>query len=165
MKTDPFQLCRHWCIFQICCHIECSTFTASFFRIWNSSTGIPSPPLALFIVLLSNVHLTSHSRMSGFRWMITPSWLSEWMKSLSRVRLFANSWPPSSSVHGILQARILEWVAISFYRGSSQPRNWTCISCTGRRILYHLATWEASISPISFTSIIRQILNSLSTSL
>ena len=37
--------------------------------------------------------------------------------------------PPGSSVHGILQARILEWVAISFSRGSSQPRDWTCISC------------------------------------
>ena len=35
-------------VFQICWHIECSTFTASSFRIWNSSTGIPSPPLALF---------------------------------------------------------------------------------------------------------------------
>ena len=36
---------------------------------------------------------------------------------------------PGSSVHGILQARILEWVAISFSRGSSQPRDITCISC------------------------------------
>jgi len=34
----------------MCWHIECSTFTASSFRIWNSSTGIPSPPLALFVV-------------------------------------------------------------------------------------------------------------------
>ena len=57
-------------------HIECSTFTASSFRIWNSSTRIPSPPLALFIVMLSKAHLTSHSRMSGSRWVITPSWLS-----------------------------------------------------------------------------------------
>ena len=41
--------------------------------------------------------------------------------------------PPGSSVHGISQARILEWVAISFARGSSWPRDWTyisCISCT-----------------------------------
>ena len=53
-----------------------STFTASSFRIWNSSTGIPSPPLALFIVMLSKAHFTSHSRMSGSRWLITPSWLS-----------------------------------------------------------------------------------------
>ena len=50
--------------------------TASSFRIWNSSTGIPSPPLALFIVILPKAHLTSHSRMSGPRWMITPLWLS-----------------------------------------------------------------------------------------
>ena len=39
----------------------------SSFRIWHSSTGIPSPPLALFIVMLSKAHLTSHSRMSGSR--------------------------------------------------------------------------------------------------
>ena len=36
--------------------------------------------------------------------------------------------PPGSSVHGILQARILEWVAISFSRGSSRPRDWTQVS-------------------------------------
>ena len=45
MKTDLFQSCGHCWVFQICWHIECSTFTASSFRIWNSSTGIPSPPL------------------------------------------------------------------------------------------------------------------------
>ena len=57
-------------------HIECSTFTASSFRIWNSSAGIPSPPLALFTVMLPKDHLTSHSKMSGSRWMITALWLS-----------------------------------------------------------------------------------------
>ena len=46
-------------------------FTASSSRIWNSSTGIPSPPLALLIVMLPKSHLTSHSRMSGSRWVIT----------------------------------------------------------------------------------------------
>ena len=50
--------------------------------------------------------------------------------------------PPDSSVHGIFQARTLEWVAISFSRGSSQPRDQTCISCIGRWILYHCVTWE-----------------------
>ena len=46
--------------------------------------------------------------------------------------------PPGFSVHGILQARILDWVAISSSsRGSSQPRDWTCISCIGKWILYH----------------------------
>ena len=41
-----------WWVFQICWHIECSTFTASSFRISNGSAGIPSPSLALFIVML-----------------------------------------------------------------------------------------------------------------
>ena len=76
MKTDLFQSCGHCWVFQICWHIECSTFTASSFRIWNSLTGIPSPPLALFVVMLPKTHLTSHSRMSGARCVITPSWLS-----------------------------------------------------------------------------------------
>ena len=54
--------------------------------------------------------------------------------------------PPDSSVHGILQARILEGVANSFSRGPSQPRDWThmsWISCIHRWILYHYAIWEA----------------------
>ena len=55
---------------------------------------------------------------------------------------------PGSSAHGILQARILEWVAIFSSRGSSQPRDWicdSCVFCIGRQILYHWATWEAHI--------------------
>ena len=52
MKTNVFQSCGHCWVFQICWRIECSTFTASSFRIWNSSTGIPSPPLAFFPVML-----------------------------------------------------------------------------------------------------------------
>ena len=76
MKIDLFQSCGPCWAFQICWHIACSIFTASFFRIWNSSTGIPSPPLALFIVMLPKAHLTSHSRMSGSRWVSTTSWLS-----------------------------------------------------------------------------------------
>ena len=55
---------------------------------------------------------------------------------------------PGSSVHGILQARILEWVAISFSRGSSWPRDQTHIPCIGRQILSHWATWEAPFLPL-----------------
>ena len=76
MRTDLFQSCGHCWVFQTCWHVECSTFTASSFRIWNSSTGILSLPLALFIVMLPMAHLTSHSRMSDSGWVITPSWLS-----------------------------------------------------------------------------------------
>ena len=65
---------------------------------------------------------------------------------LSRVQLFATSWT-TAFCHGISQARILEWVAISFSRGSSRPRDQTpvsCVSCIGRWILYHCITWEAN---------------------
>ena len=44
--------------------------------------------------------------------------------------------PPGSSVHGISQVRILEWIAISFSRGSSLIKDWTCVSCISRQILY-----------------------------
>ena len=68
---------------------------------------------------------------------------------------------PGSSVHGIFQARILEWVAISFSRGSSQPRDLThisCVSCIIRWILYHCATcyvlgWPKSSFGFSHDSI------------
>ena len=50
-----------------------------------------------------------------------------------------NCSPPGSSVHGILQARILEWVAMASSRGSSRPRDWTWVSCTGRWVLYPLS--------------------------
>ena len=54
---------------------------------------------------------------------------------------------PGSSVHGVLHARVLEWVAISFCRGSSQFRDQTlisCVPCLGRQVLYHCAIWEDS---------------------
>ena len=54
--------------------------------------------------------------------------------------------PPGSSVQGIFQARIMEWVAISSSRGSFWPREWThisCVSCVDRRILYNGTTWES----------------------
>ena len=76
----PFPVLRSPLSFHICWHIECSTFTASSFRIWNNSTGIPSSPLVLFILMLPKAHLTSHSRMSGSRWVISSSWLSGFMK-------------------------------------------------------------------------------------
>ena len=56
--------------------VLCCTFTALSFSIWNSSAGIPWPPLALFVMMLPKGHLTSHSRISGSRWVITPLWLS-----------------------------------------------------------------------------------------
>ena len=79
MKTDLFQSCGYCWVVQICWHTKCSTFTT--FGIWNSLAGIPSPPLALFITMLPKAHLTLHSRMSGSRWVITPSQLSWSLRS------------------------------------------------------------------------------------
>ena len=55
---------------------------------------------------------------------------------------------PGSSVHAISQARTLEWAVIPFLRGSSQPKDRTCVSYTGRQVLYHRATREAKIFTI-----------------
>ena len=63
--------------------------------------------------------------------------------------------PPGYSDYGILQARILEWVAISSSKGSSLPRDGSCLFCIGRRILYHLATWEVPVSSIKLPFIFR----------
>ena len=57
---------------------------------------------------------------------------------------------PGSSVHGIFQTRILEWVTIPNSRGSSQLKDWThvsCVSCNDRQILFHCTTWEALLNP------------------
>ena len=70
-------------------------------------------------------------------------------QSLSSVWLFATPWTvvmnAGSSVPGIFQARILEWLAPSSSRGFSWPRNQTqvsCVSCIGSGILYHWTTWK-----------------------
>ena len=66
----PFPVLWPLLTFLICWHIECSTFTASSFRIWNSSAGISSPPLSLFIVMLPKVHVTSL-----YHWLYIPDYI------------------------------------------------------------------------------------------
>ena len=108
MKTDLFQSCGHCWVFQVCWHSECSTFTALYFRIWNSSIGIPSTPLTLFIVML-------------------PAAAAKSLQLCPTPCDPIDGSPPGSSVPGILQARILEWVAISFSKD---------LSCIVQKILY-----------------------------
>ena len=57
---------------------------------------------------------------------------------------------PGSSVHGIIQARILEWVAIPFSRGSSQPRDWTQVSYTAGRFFTIWSPREAPLLCVHF---------------
>ena len=68
--------------------------------------------------------------------------------------------PLGSSVHGISQATILEWVATSFSRGSSRHRHWPRVSCIGRQNFYPRATWEAQ-----FFSCLRAVLVSMNSPL
>ena len=90
--------------------------------------------LCLFFAFLSSLHISYYNRLSE-------PVVTEYLKT--DLVLFCDLKDcslPGSSVHGISQARILELVAISTSRGSSQMRNRTCISCIsciGRQALYH----------------------------
>ena len=84
------------------------------------------------------------------------------VQSLSCVRFLCNSMdcsPPGSSVRGIFQARILEWVAIPFSRESSQSRDQTCVSCIScidRQILHPGVTWEATMYLQKFMKLLQR---------
>ena len=96
-----------------------------------------------------NMHAHTHTHACTHKWIKRTNQNRNWQnkfkisstvykKSLSRVRLFVTPCPtlcdpvdcslPGSSLHGILQARILEWVAISFLKGSSRPRDRTRVT-------------------------------------
>ena len=79
----------------------------------------------------------------------------------------SQSWPtlcnpvdcslPGSSVHCILQARILQWVAISFFRGSSQPRDWTWFSCIAGRFFNVWTIREATFQFWFFSHVLTNL--------
>ena len=76
------------------------------------------------------------------------------VQSLSHIGLFRDPMDcnlPGSSVHGISQARTLEWVAISFSRGSSRPRDQTCIFCLAGGFLTTEAVGMEWLSPVQFS--------------
>ena len=101
-----------------------------------------NPDILLYSVLWTTL---TKSQSFGFN--------NSWRKGCCCCRLIAKSCPtlsnpmdcspPGSCVHGISQARILEWVAISLSKGSSRPKDQTWVSCIGKWILYHWATREA----------------------
>jgi len=74
-RKPPFPVLWPLLSFPTLLTYECSILTASSFKIWSSSSGIPSSPLALVVVIFPKPHLTSHSWMSGSRWLTTLSWL------------------------------------------------------------------------------------------
>ena len=106
MKADLFQFCGHCWVFQICWCVECLSFTASSFRIWNSSMGIPSSPLALF---------TEKSMAWKIPWMEEPGRLQS-MGSL-RVR---HDWASSLSLFTFMHWRRIWQHTPVFLPGESQ---------------------------------------------
>ena len=89
-------------------------------------------------------------------------WQWWWWFSCCHVQLFATPWtvsPLGSSIRGISQAGIPEWVAISFSRGSSQPRDPNCISCNGGRLLHcrQILYWLSDEESFHFGHSIHQI--------
>ena len=96
---------------------------------------------SLFFFLILGTILRTVLKRLGRR-ILPCAWYLCMLSHFSHVWLCnpMNCSPSGSSVQGILQARILEWVAIPSSRWFSQPRDWTCISylpCIGRQVLYH----------------------------
>ena len=100
--------------------------------------------------------------------LVSQPWPCEAAQSCPTLRDSMDCNLPGSSVHGILQARVLEWVAISFPRRSSQPRDGTPVSCTaGRRftvwaIWYHRLSENGinGLSKITFINSLKLLLTS-----
>ena len=115
--------------FPVCCDLHSQRHgIESSFRSWNSSAGIPLPPLALFIVMLPKAHLTSHSRLSGSRWLITP--------------------------FGNLGHKDLFWiVCLCILATISTPKRWCCES-TGLNLPGNLesSTVATGLEKVSFNS-------------
>ena len=92
--------------------------------------GIPSPPLALFIVMLPKAHLTLHSRMSGSRWVISPSWLYGSLSSFF-LELFLY-WSPvtywASTNLGSLSFSPLSLCLFILFMGFSRQEYWNTLS-------------------------------------
>ena len=125
--------------------------TSSCMQWWLSSSCWASASGSLWpqniIAKNSRNVLTSLSSLWVGDTMVSPTgWCYLVAKSCLTVCNIIDCSPPGSSAHGISQARMLEWVAISFSRGASRARDRACISCIfciGRWILYQCATWEA----------------------
>ena len=122
---DLFQSCVHCWVFHICWHIECSTLTASSFRIWNSLAGIPLFILALFILMLPKARLTSHSKMSGSRWMKHLTMCQTWRKVLWM--FYLTQFPHEFRKMGIVSIDFLQMRKVK-YRDVKSPKEKQLIS-------------------------------------
>ena len=127
---------RHYFTFHPAVHESYSFFIS--FPVF--AIVIFSVAFFFFFLILGTILWTVLKRLG--RRILPCAWYLCMLSHFSHVWLCnpMNCSPSGSSVQGILQARILEWVAIPSSRGFSQPRDWTCISylpCIGRQVLYH----------------------------
>ena len=96
-----------------------------------------------------HAHHLNYHRNANQNYNEIPPHTGQTCLKLSGIWLFCQPMdysPPGSSAHGIFQARLLEWVAISLCRVSFQSRDWACVSRIGRWVLYH---WAARKAPWS----------------
>ena len=125
------------------CGLTCAQWWLSFSSLclvgYTRSSSLTSKPESKELENLCHCQESNDSpKLRDLMWLLPFS-------LLSHVWLFCDPMdcsPPGFSVHGISQARILEWVAISFYRGYYRPRDRICISCIGWQILNPCTTRE-----------------------
>ena len=107
-------------------------------------------PFLLFPSIFPNIRVFFNEVLLWMKWPNYLEMFCQWTESF-RTQLCLTPCdpmdcsPPGSSVHGILQARILEWVAIPFSRGSSQLRNWTKVSCIVGKFF---TTWATTLNTL-----------------
>ena len=115
------------------CYLTCLTWGSEYFGIWPASKEKEPSCLMLDVAnrLKSWILLGKYLGKVCTGWgqclsfsLVCACWVASAMSDSSQPCS-----PPDFSVHRILQARILEWVAMPFSRGSSRPRNWTHVSC------------------------------------
>ena len=123
-----------WCfykykasILQSCFNTRSKGITVSFQKIFFKEFALFRTCWLLSIFQHTDFKYIKHKNLLAF-------WWSEVAQSCPTLCDPTDCSPSGSSVHGISQARVLEWVAISFSRGSSPPRDWTQVSCTAGRL-------------------------------
>ena len=123
----------------------------SIHKTFLSYTKIPwlSPGKSLMQLFELWAELAAFSQNTIFTW----KW--KWKLLVQSCLTLCN--PMDYTVHGILQARILEWIAFPFSRGSSQPKDWTQVSCTAGRFFTSWTTREALFTWKNWQTVVIQI--------
>ena len=123
-----------------------STLRESRSKTWKLVNKYFFTRMSEFYIMITRIISMANITMFFPIIFITSTIVWKWKWSLSVVSDYlrpVDGSPPSSSIHGILQARILEWVAISFSRGSSRPRDQTQVSHIAGRCFNLCTTREA----------------------